>query len=272
MPDYDAYMNLPKNNKYGGTAILVKRTLGNVNIREDLNLTENCGCDKCHTENIWLEISIGHCKYIVGALYNHPNGNTTHFTEKLDSTLGNVPPDASCLILGDMNIDLMKLDHTTSFEYFTMMSSHNFQPCITIPTRITDTSATLIDHIFLKLPPKHMKANILAGNIFCDISDHLPNFITINHTPREDKTKRQYIRLYSEKNISKFRESLENMNWPSYLDVENTEEAYTKFYTHLYHAFEAHFPLVPLSRKRSKDKKWITLDLKNSIKRKKHPK
>ena len=60
------------------------------------------------------------------------------------------------------------------------MTSNNFIPTITAPTRITDKSATLIDHIFIKLPRSKINNKIVAGNLLCDISDHLPNFTIIN--------------------------------------------------------------------------------------------
>ena len=71
----------------------------------------------------------------------------------------------------------MKYDNNMSFDYFTSLSSNNLIPYISTPTRITDTSATLNDHIFTKLSPKHFSAVILAGNLISDLSDHLPNFL-----------------------------------------------------------------------------------------------
>ena len=60
------------------------------------------------------------------------------------------------------------------------MTTNNFIPTITTPTRITDSTVKLIDHIFVKLPKSKINNKITAGNLLCDISDHLPNFIIIN--------------------------------------------------------------------------------------------
>ena len=59
-----------------------------------------------------------------------------------------------------------------------------YLPCITQPTRVTDHSATLIDHINIYRPLKYMKNCIISGNLFEDISDHLPNFIIIKSTSK----------------------------------------------------------------------------------------
>ena len=52
------------------------------------------------------------------------------------------------------------------------MLSSSFYPLISRPTRITSTSATLIDNIFIN----SLEDNFTCGLILTDISDHLPIF------------------------------------------------------------------------------------------------
>ena len=51
-------------------------------------------------------------------------------------------------------------------------------PVITKPTRITDHSATLIDHIYTNTPETLIK----SGLCLVDISDHLPIFSAMANT------------------------------------------------------------------------------------------
>ena len=52
-------------------------------------------------------------------------------------------------LVGDMNIDLLKCsNHLKTGEYLESLFSHGFLPLITKPTRLTDHSTTLIDHIY----------------------------------------------------------------------------------------------------------------------------
>ena len=52
-------------------------------------------------------------------------------------------------LLGDFNIDLLKTDDDANIdEFYTIISSNFLVPHITLPTRITSTSRTLIDNIF----------------------------------------------------------------------------------------------------------------------------
>ena len=59
-----------------------------------------------------------------------------------------------------------------------MLLSLGFMPIITKPTRITDHTATLIDHIYTNTPEKLIKSGICLA----DISDHLPVFCTMANT------------------------------------------------------------------------------------------
>lgn len=63
--------------------------------------------DKC--ANIWLEMSDVRNKYIIGAVYSHPNGCMAEFQNKLDKTLSIISIQKSpCIIAGDLNINLVK--------------------------------------------------------------------------------------------------------------------------------------------------------------------
>ena len=76
-------------------------------------------------------------------------------------------------ILGDMNGDFLKYStHADTEEYLDMLYLDNFIPIITKPTRITEHSSTLIDHIYTNASTQ----NIVSGIALVDISDHLPTF------------------------------------------------------------------------------------------------
>ena len=76
--------------------------------------------------------------------------------------------------MGDFNINLLNEDvHTLTNDFINIMSSYSLYPSITKPTRITPTSATLIDNIFTNL-----NSYQTSGIIVADVSDHLPVFIS----------------------------------------------------------------------------------------------
>ena len=147
--------------------------------------------------------------------------------------------------------------------------TYNFVPAITLPTRITDTTMTLIDNIFIKINKKNINDKVLAGNIYTDISDYLPNFIIIQgHKQLSSASSRKKVRIYGEQNLEKFANGISNLDWSDFFNNDNVDHLVETFYDNFYTQFETSFPLKTLSRKRAKDKVWITTGLKQSIKRK----
>ena len=74
----------------------------------------------------------------------------------------------------DHNLDLLKSDlHKPTQSFLEMLYEVNMIPTITKPTRITTSSATLIDNILLNV---ELCASTISGIIEDNISDHLPCF------------------------------------------------------------------------------------------------
>ena len=71
-------------------------------------------------------------------------------------------------LTGDFNLDLFKFNiHTPTEEFIDAMYTSGLIPLITKPTRLQDTSATLIDNIFTS-----SLSVTIAGILLNDISDH----------------------------------------------------------------------------------------------------
>ena len=56
------------------------------------------------------------------------------------------------VLAGDIKIDLLNINIQSTQDYINTMLSYNLIPSIVIPTKITDSSKNLIDHIFVRLP------------------------------------------------------------------------------------------------------------------------
>jgi len=136
-----------------------------------------------------------------------------------------------------------------------------------MPTRITDRSATLIDHIYYCNPAeRNSNSSITSGNLWCDITDHLPNFILLkkNTERRFEPNNLPFVRLYSPKNIKKFNELISNVSWDSLYQCSNADKAYDLFHKKITDCHDKCLPKVRLSGKRAKDKLWVTQGIKRS--------
>ena len=97
-PDYNFYMDLPNNNKYGGVAIMIKRDYGSVTQRDDLKIPKTCTCNKCAHENIWVEVKTSQLSFIAGAVYKHLNGSIEHFVNVMEATFFKNTPKSNLFL------------------------------------------------------------------------------------------------------------------------------------------------------------------------------
>ena len=266
LPDYNFHYILPAKNKCGGVGIYTCNSLTNVIVKDDIKFAISCECVKCEIESLFIECCYRGTSYIVGGIYRHPNGNVSHFISDLEAVLNHIDNDKTTVLVGDMNIDIIKFSNEDVVSYVTTLMSYGYLPYITLPSRITDFSMTCIDHIFVRLNRREKVLNILSGLFYCDISDHLPSFVSIKHNNTCRKDERPITRLFGEKNMANFVRGMETENWNEiYI---NGGDYYTKFITIVLRIFQQSFPVVRVSRKRWQDKPWMTKALKISIKRK----
>src|SRR6267154_3942452 len=141
-----------------------------------------------------------------------------------------------------------------------------FFPLSTIPTRITDTSATIIDHVYFRSNLSIKDCCIddsLNGCLSVDISDHLANFVVLPFLKSKIINKdRPVTRIFSNSSKAKFNNLLLNTDWSTRVySHSDVNVAYTNFLSILKIYYEECFPLTKISRKRIKDKRWITPEL-----------
>ena len=137
-----------------------------------------------------------------------------------------------------------------------------------MPSRISNHSATLLDHIFITNPTKMIQNKCLCGNLITDLSDHLPNF-TFLDLKIPTTNNRPYVRLFTENNIKSFNENLHNESaLINDIDLTDSNYAYDIFSNNYLSLFNKYFPYKRLSRKDCKDKPYITSGLKVSIRTK----
>ena len=142
-------------------------------------------------------------------------------------------------ICGDFNINLLKYDEGIVVqEFYNLMTSNGCIPQITLPTRITDCSMTLIDNIY----SNRFLNNTFSGNIIIEIADHLLQFVSI------DTSKIEY---------NKFKYYFEDVN-----------DSYNDFIFRLEGCVNRHAPIQKLNQKEQKRNQnpWLTNEILKRIK------
>ena len=100
------------------------------------------------------------------------------------------------------------------------MTSHGFIHQITLPTRITDSSMTLIDNIYSNI----FLNNTFSGNI---IADHLLQFISIDNSKIEYNKSTCYKGNYLKFSEESFIAVITIQKW--YNDFQDVNDSYNDF-------------------------------------------
>ena len=75
-----------------------------------------------------------------------------------------------------------------------------------------------------------------------------------------------FKRIFSERNIAKFKTKLAGVNWESDLsNIINAQEAFTALHTVVTKAHNECFPITKIKRGYANRKTWLTIGLKKSI-------
>ena len=258
IPSYQLITSNRENTKGGGVALY---------IHDFLTFTHIQAINMMHCESIFVENLINNKKGVIGVNYRKPNTSFPEFLASLDECLHQLSARGGhCIILGDMNIDTSG-DNTHAAPYQTLLSSYNFAQIITQPTRITDHSNTIIDHLLTNITDYYIE----SGTIQSDITDHFPIFGIVNNFEHVFKTDTSFFKYnFNSYNPEAFLADLDNLNWHTVYDCMDANQAYVAFYDTFYDIASKHLP-IKLSRYKSKNirKPWLSKGIMISI-RKKH--
>ena len=215
-------------------------------------------------------------KYIIGNIYRLPlydSDNLTSFTNEYIDILNTLRNRSKFVYLcGDFNIDLLKLNSNNNYNMlFDNVISSGFVPKITLPTRICDTSSTLIDNVYTNTIDKKHTSGILIR----PISDHQMYFCILNENYTKANNAHRYIEveICNEYSIDQFRNEIANANIYDKLDLSpsaNPNKNYELLAEQLQIAKSTHMPkkIKRFNKRKHKKEKWMNNELLTQIVRK----
>jgi len=174
----------------GGVAIYVLSNHKYVIDRElEMNIT---GC-----KDLWLNLfahNKSSDKITIGAIYRHPdssNNNVRKFSDTISNSIKKIHDQKCGLYIRDMNIDISTNKRTSSCkDYIDDLVTFGSVPIIIIPTHVTESLSTIIDHIITN-DVSHI---IMPGIIRCDhsLSDHYVTFCVVKGFSFQSQMKTYY--------------------------------------------------------------------------------
>ena len=263
LDNYELEIKSRENGQGGGVGIYIKKGISYKILKEISTFIDKV------IETLFIEITDGNCKYIVGSVYrpnsNHPNltvnEQQNQFLELFSTQVAHLSTYVNHVyILGDLNLDLLKYNESNIVKnYVDMLFSFGFLQLIMKPTRCTPNSATLIDHIITKNPNKKMETFIMTSKI----SDHFPIFFKSFNPRPADKIKYLNVRDFSKKNVNNFKNDLSRISWNDVYNLDNVHDSFNLFSQTFNDLYELRFPerKIKFNKNYHKIQKWMTQGL-----------
>ena len=135
--------------------------------------------DLCHNqvESIWIELCIPNRKHILIGYFYRPPYETVSWNSLFEKQIHKAKEtDLHIMVLGDFNVNLFKCSPHSNWSI--LYKSFNLEQIVKAPTRLTEKTCTLLDHIYIShgIPI----CEVAVANL--SISDHLPTAVNINYT------------------------------------------------------------------------------------------
>ena len=172
--------------------------------------------------------------------------------------------------MGDFNFDLLKYEENNiTQDFFNSMNSQSLIPVISKPTRVTDSSATLIDNIFISNP-----MNFTSGIIITDISDHFPIFINLRSVflrNIDDSNIKIEYRLINDDTMKNFHQTVSSIDFTDISNTEDCSTAISQLTDILDYNYKLCFPIkIKTISYKNFVKPWITKEILSMIKKRHH--
>ena len=238
--------------------------------------------DVYKTSDIWegqfVEIRCSQCArtFILRNLFYRPpidlNHNYQTFIDELTPVLNQLnKKNKEVVIAGDFNIDLLRLNEKPIFnDYFDMLITNHFIPTITLPTRLSARSASLLDNFIcnstLSSSPKP------SGIIISDLSDHFPYFLLLDtQVVSKPPPKSITIQKFDSHSVQSFKATVASANIYNNLNKEISADPninYNIIQNTITAAKTKSFPVKTFryNKHKHKNSQWITQGLIKSIK------
>lgn len=201
---------------------------------------------------------VGEKPLLVTCVYRSPSSDIGRFLDDLESFLSIHPTCLDHIISGDINIDLFKAE---SEPYLDIINQYNYHCLIDLPTRITPTSQTCIDHILVNFN----YSEISSGTLLKDTSDHFPVFAIIYKNNINPKLN-TYKRLYKNLQVDKIRKDLLEVDWQELVyNIRDADTAYDNFVTKTLDVFNVWAPIKEFTPPKYRTNGWFNKELKIQI-------
>ena len=201
--------------------------------------------------------------FLIGSMYRHPN-ETVQWNEIFDNQFDKILAcEKEIYLMGDFNRDLLQVN--TKKTWLEYMESFGLEQIVMSPTRITDHSETLIDHIYC-----NSLSNVLSTKVpILGLSDHFPLFVTkkLNSSSVLKKSHHSIsYRSFKNFNETEFINDLSSTPWDVIKIFDDTNDIVESWSSLFLDIIDKHLPLKQHRVKRKQQPKRLNGEIIEAIK------
>ena len=238
-------------NKTGGGLILY--------FRSSLTCVRQTEFEISKLETVWAEVKLPNAKPLLLCTVYRPPTALSEWVDLFEEELSIVQTTGlEYIVLGDFNIDLLSNMNRTKWP--NLIQLFDLTQLISNPTRVTPTTATLIDHVYTNVP-----SNISESFVSdLSISDHFPVCITRKFSNKMIKNNHINTTYRSFKNFNEHQFLHElSIDLQTFSPSQaNVEDDFNTWYSIILKNLNTH---ASIKNKRVKGKRlpdWFTPDIK----------
>lgn len=215
---------------------------------------------KKNIEEIFLLFRIGNAKLAIGGIYRPPKLNYKAFLDELESSLVSILPYCDKIFCGgDFNIDCLS-DNPSTIYFLDFLESIDFKQLIDQPTRLTASTASLID-LFIVSDESLVVSKGVVGS---GLSDHDFIHLTIKLSTYVRPSTTLSFRNFKAINFDEFNHDLGLIPFQHIFYMANINDKVEFFSSCLLSLFDKHVPVVTRTFRKT-FAPWLTDNLKLMI-------
>lgn len=255
MDGYDVFVNKESRNQNDGVVVYVNKCLA-------------ASCEEVSlygATSIKVDMSLGGERQCLLAVYRSPSParDLELFINDLESYCDNRPRDRTHWLVGDINCCILPDSYNVlSQRYLDILYTAGFFSIINCPTRVTESTSSCIDHIFVDTKCAHL---VKSGVIKSEMTDHY--FIVAKMdgiSKMSDSCDRNFFCYFNENHASKL---IREHDWSTVTGTNDVNLSCSIFVNNLKTIIKDSTKNVRVASKYVKIKPWITKGLLISIRK-----
>ena len=251
-------VNIPGFNVYrkdrpshgGGVLIYIKETLRHTYCPDLTNFN--------NTEVVWVRIdNKSSPSFYVSCVYNPKADDENYYQCMLNNFENVLAKNKEIVILGDLNINYIFDENLCENQAHFIETLLCCKQLIVEPTRVTQSSQSVIDHIYTTMPHNHLDHGILKYTL----SDHYFLFTTLKCRRQASPPKRIHKKDYNGININDFIRDLMDIGlYSGVIDAKSTSDAWRDWSNAFNTVVSKHVKIKEI-RVKDRSNPWMTNEI-----------